>query len=113
MALKIRLRPQGRTNHPFYRLVVAEATTRRNGKYVESVGWYDPFIEDVSKGINIKEERLQHWLDQGAQLSEKAEALVGRSVPKIIEGLRQKEAAKKAKARAKRKAAREKAASSK
>ena len=43
MALKIRLRQQGRNNRPFYRLVVTDARSPRDGKYVEALGWYNPF----------------------------------------------------------------------
>ncbi len=43
MALKIRLRQQGRNNRPFYRLVVTDVRSPRDGKYVEMLGWYNPF----------------------------------------------------------------------
>ncbi len=106
MALKIRMRPQGRTNRPFYRLVVTEVTTRRDGAYLEALGWYDPITADQTKSYELNEERLQYWLDQGAQLSERVEALVARGAPKVIEALRAKTAAHQAKERDKRKARR-------
>ena len=70
MALKIRLRQQGRTNRPFYRIVVADARTRRDGKYVESLGWYNPFEADESKNFALDADRVQYWLNTGAELSE-------------------------------------------
>lgn len=109
MALKIRLRPQGRTNRPFYRLVVTEVTTRRDGKYLENLGWYDPLVTDEDKSYLLKEDRLHHWLNQGAQFSEKVEALMARGAPKVLEAQRLKVAAHQAKERDKRKARKAKA----
>ncbi len=103
MALKIRLRQQGRTNHACYRLVVTDSRTRRDGRYVEVLGWYDPHIAEEEKSLSIKEDRIQFWIDQGAQMTEKAEALVARSAPKIIKECKEKEELKKAKLRAKKK----------
>ncbi len=71
MALKIRLRRQGRTNRPFYRLVVAEGASRRDGKYLEALGWYDPLQEEGPLNLQLKPERIEHWLGQGAILSGK------------------------------------------
>lgn len=104
MALKIRLRPQGRTNRPFYRLVVTEVTTRRDGKYLEALGWYDPLVKEEDKSYTLQEDRLHYWLEQGAQLTEKVEALIARGAPKVLEALRQKADAHQAKEREKRKA---------
>ena len=47
MALKIRLRQQGRKNRPFYRLVLTDSRTPRDGKYVEALGWYNPIEKDA------------------------------------------------------------------
>ncbi len=83
MALVIRLRQQGRRNHLTYRLVVADARSPRDGKYVEMLGWYDPHLES-SKNFHATEERVEHWLGLGAQLSDKAEALLKRALPGTI-----------------------------
>lgn len=109
MGLKIRLRQQGRNNRPSYRLVVTEVTSKRDGKYVEALGWYDPFIADDAQNALLKEERIQHWLDQGAQLTESAKSLVARNAPTVLRQYREKALAHKAKACAKRKACRQKA----
>jgi small subunit ribosomal protein S16 len=109
MALKIRLRQQGRNNRPSYRLVVTQVTAKRDGKYVEAIGWYDPFIADAAAGITLKQDRLQHWLTMGAQLSESAEALIARSAPTVLKQYKTHVLAQQAKACAKRRARRQKA----
>lgn len=108
MALKIRLRQQGRNNRPSYRLVVTKAQAKRDGQYVESLGWYDPFAAD-DKSVALKEARLQHWLDVGAQLSERAEALVARTSPTLLKNHQQRVLAGKEKERTKRRTLRKKA----
>ncbi len=110
MGLKIRLRKQGRTNRPFFRLVLAESSTKRDGKYVETLGWYNPIEEEEDKNFSINAERIQHWIDQGAELSESAKSLVNRGAPGIIRKQTEKVVAHKAKMAAKRRA-RNKAAS--
>ncbi len=104
MALKIRLRKQGRTNRPFFRMVVADCRNPRDGQYVESLGWYDPLESDSEKGLNIAADRIQHWLNQGAVLTESAEALICRAAPQVIKGLREKERLQRLSQAAKRKA---------
>jgi small subunit ribosomal protein S16 len=104
MALKIRLRQQGRTNRAFYRLVVTDSRSPRDGKYVEALGWYNPVEEADDKKLAIKTDRIQHWLNVGAQLTENAENLIRKSAPEIIQGQVEKERAHRAKIAAKRKA---------
>lgn len=104
MALKIRMRMQGRTNRPFFRLVVTNSRAPRDGKYVEALGWYNPFESDVQKGLVVNTERVQHWLNVGAQLAEGTEALIARVAPELIRYKTQKTVAHRAKMAAKRKA---------
>lgn len=104
MALKIRLRRQGRTNRPFFRFVVAEVTARRDGKYLEAVGWYDPLVKEAQQGIHLDEQRIQHWLERGAQFAEGAGAIVARCSPEFVQAYRQKRLAHRARLCAKRKA---------
>ncbi len=104
MALKIRLRQQGRNNRPFYRLVLADARAPRDGKYIELLGWYNPFEAEVAKGVAMNGERIQHWINQGAEISERAEALVAKVVPSIIRDKTAKEVALRAREATKRKA---------
>lgn len=106
MALKIRLRQQGRNNRPFYRLVLADVRTKRDGKYIEALGWYNPFSENVDNGVSIDAERVKHWIDHGAILSESAESLLSKVAPQVVQFKREKVLAKKAKIAEQRKNAR-------
>lgn len=108
MALKIRLRQQGRTNLAFYRLVVTDSRSPRDGKYVEALGWYNPIIAEDAKKFAVNEERVKHWLNVGAQLSDNVENLLRKSSPQIVKGVVEKKQAQKARVVAKRKAARKK-----
>ncbi len=83
MALKIRLRQQGRRNHAVYRLVLSEARFPRDGKYIEQLGWYDPHNKENTTHIN--DERVMHWLEKGAILTEKAAHLVKQAAPEVME----------------------------
>lgn len=107
MALKIRLRQQGRKNALCYRLVVTDSRNPRDGKYVESLGYYQP-QQNEDRIVQINSERLQHWLSVGAQLTEKANALVKKNSPEVYswytKRLEDKKLAQKAKAKAKKKA---------
>lgn len=104
MALKIRLRQQGRTNRPFYRVVVADSRSPRDGKYVEAVGWYNPFEAELDKNLSLQTDRIQHWLGLGAQLTESVEALIFKVAPHVVREQTQKQVAHRAKAATKRKA---------
>ena len=68
MAVKIRLKRMGKIRQQFYRIVVADARTRRDGRVIEEIGKYHP-KEDPSI-IEVDSERAQHWLSVGAQPSE-------------------------------------------
>ena len=101
MALKIRLRQQGRTNRQTYRLVVTDVRNPRDGKYLEMLGWYSPFSED-EKQHHVDAERVQHWLSQGAALSPNVESLLMRISPEIVRNLRAKKQTLRVKKAAKR-----------
>lgn len=95
MALKIRLRQQGRTNRQTYRLVVANSRSPRDGKYVEMVGWYNPFQDQNNVSVNA--ERVDYWISQGAQISEQVEAILSREAPAVLKALKQKRHQKRSK----------------
>ncbi len=97
MSLRIRLRKQGKTNRPFYRLVLADVHSPRDGKYSELLGWYNPFEEDEEKHACVHADRVEHWLENGAQMSDKAEALIRRIAPAVVKKFREKECAKRLK----------------
>jgi small subunit ribosomal protein S16 len=68
MALKIRLTRQGAKKRPFYRVVVAEASSPRDGRYIERLGTYNPMLpKDHEDRLRLFKDRIQHWLDHGAQ----------------------------------------------
>jgi len=108
MALKIRLRQQGRKNRLVYRLVLSDSRSPRDGKYIEVLGWYNPHETEAEKNLNVQGERVKHWLDLGAVLSEKAEFLVKKGAPEVIQSFQQKKLEARAKVCAKKKAARKK-----
>ncbi len=94
MALVIRLRQQGRNNRKCFRLVVADERSPRDGKYVEKLGWYDPFMKkDVNYVVDAV--RVQYWLSKGAQISERAKVLVSKVAPDVVHALNQKKPKKK------------------
>ncbi|WP_284452494.1 30S ribosomal protein S16 [Parachlamydia acanthamoebae] len=103
MALKIRLRQQGRTNRPFYRVVVTDCCAPRDGRYLEDLGWYNPGEAEADKNLLIRADRVQHWLNLGAQLTEKTESLVAQAAPSILREQTEKKLALRAKEAAKRK----------
>jgi len=104
MALKIRLRQQGQINRPFYRIVVTDCRTPRDGKYLEALGWYNPFETEMDKSLHMDAARIQHWLGLGAQLTESAESLVNKAAPSVIRWLTDKRLANLTKLREKAKA---------
>ena len=69
MAVRIRLQRMGRRHQPFYRIGVCDARTPRDGRMIENVGYYDPLAKEDEKQVVLKEERIRHWLSQGAQPS--------------------------------------------
>ncbi len=78
MALKIRLWQQGCANKTSYRVVVADSRSPRDGKYVEALGWYRPA---AAQKWMIREDRVQHWLSVGAQMTPTVAAVTKRATP--------------------------------
>ena len=77
MAVRIRLKRMGAKKRPFYRLVVADARTARNGAYIDDVGLYDP-IADPTK-IEVDGDKARKWLAQGAQPSDAARRILAKA----------------------------------
>ncbi len=67
MALKIRLARAGTKKRPFYHIVIADARSPRDGRFIEKIGTYDPKLADDNARVNLVSERAQHWLSVGAQ----------------------------------------------
>ena len=68
MAVKIRLRRMGQKKAPFYRIVVADSRSPRDGRCIEEIGTYDPITEPST--FKIDEEKAKKWLETGAQPTE-------------------------------------------
>ena len=77
MATKIRLKRIGRRNRPFYRMVAMDSRNRRDGAAIEELGWYNPI--DSNHSYDLKDERILHWLGEGAQPTDAAKKLLRRA----------------------------------
>lgn len=78
MALKIRLQRHGTSHRPFYRMVVTEANARRDGRFVEVLGTYEPQASRVEDEINLKLDRIDYWKSVGAKATDTAASLIRR-----------------------------------
>jgi small subunit ribosomal protein S16 len=67
MSLKIRLARAGAKKRPYYRIVVADSKSPRDGRYIEKIGTYDPLLPKGSERVKLVEDRVKHWLGVGAQ----------------------------------------------
>ena len=67
MSLRIRLQRCGSKNNPAYRIVVAEASQRRDGRFVEKLGSYNPIASESSSRLKMDVERADYWVSKGAQ----------------------------------------------
>jgi small subunit ribosomal protein S16 len=77
VAVRIRLRRIGKRKQPQYRLIVADSRAPRDGRFIETIGQYNPRVEPPL--IRVDEERALHWLRSGAQPSDTARSLLGKS----------------------------------
>ncbi|HTG53744.1 MAG TPA: 30S ribosomal protein S16 [Gemmatimonadaceae bacterium] len=75
--VRIRLRRVGRKKTPLYRIVVADSRSPRDGRFIETIGQYDP--RKTEGGLNIETDRANHWLDVGAQPSDTVRSLLRRA----------------------------------
>lgn len=75
--VKIRLKRLGAHKKPFYRIVVADQRTARNGKFIEELGYYDPMVEPPV--IKINAEKAKDWMAKGAQPSDTVRALLKKA----------------------------------
>jgi small subunit ribosomal protein S16 len=79
MAVKLRLKRMGRSNHPFFRLNAIDARSPRDGRVIEELGYYDPRSKDQAKQFVAQIDRCKHWLDNGAIPSETVSSLLKKS----------------------------------
>lgn len=74
--VKIRLTRGGAKKRPFYHIVVTDHRNKRDGRAIERVGYYNPIAQGTEKRVQLDNERVQHWVGQGAQLTDKVRMLV-------------------------------------
>ncbi|MFQ5681881.1 MAG: 30S ribosomal protein S16 [Candidatus Binatia bacterium] len=74
MSVKIRLSRHGAKKRPFYRIVVSDSHSPRDGRYIEQVGTYDP--RAISGGIKLDQDKVSHWLKQGAKPTQTVSELI-------------------------------------
>ena len=80
MVVRIRLARFGRKHRPFYRIVVADARSPRDGRHLERVGTYDPLPgKDGIKEVRLRADRIRYWMACGAQPTSKVAWLLGKA----------------------------------
>jgi small subunit ribosomal protein S16 len=77
MAVKIRLQRHGSKKRPFYRLVAADSRNKRDGRYLEIIGTYNPTTEPAT--VKIDEEKARKWLNEGAQTTDTVKNLFSKA----------------------------------
>ncbi|MCI0666528.1 MAG: 30S ribosomal protein S16, partial [Methylococcaceae bacterium] len=75
----IRLSRGGAKKRPFYHLVVADSRSRRDGRYIERVGFFNPIAKGGEERLRLNDERIEYWRSQGAQLTERVASLIKQS----------------------------------
>ena len=98
--VKIRLSRGGAKKRPFYHVVVADERNKRDGRYIERVGFFNPVARGAEKTLQINVERIDYWIGQGAQPSDRVAALLKQNAKAPVEEVAapapKKEAAKPA-----------------
>ena len=77
MAVSIRLRREGAKNRPYYKVVVADSRSPRDGKFIELIGTYDPKKTDHNSTLKL--DRIEHWISKGAQPSDTVRSLIKKN----------------------------------
>ncbi|MFN2476000.1 MAG: 30S ribosomal protein S16 [Chthoniobacterales bacterium] len=77
MSVSIRLRREGTTNSPYYKVVVADSRSPRDGKFIEIIGTYDP--KKQGHNSTLKLDRIDHWISKGAQASDTVRSLIKKN----------------------------------
>lgn len=98
--VRLRLQRLGRTNRSFFRISAMDKRSRRDGPFIEQIGWYDPEASEDAKKVGLNEERAKYWLSKGAQPSDTVRDILARrnlidKGPWEAERARQREVLKK------------------
>ena len=75
----IRLSRGGAKNRPFYNVVVADSRCRRDGRFIERVGFYNPVASEGTEALRLDQDRISYWTSNGAQLSDTVARLVKKN----------------------------------
>ncbi len=91
MSVQIRLSRLGRKKLPFYRLVAADKSARRDGRFLEILGTFNPLIAadspEASKAVSVKEDRFKYWIGVGAQCSDTVSQIIEKQFPGYLSGI--------------------------
>ncbi len=79
MATRIRLMRMGKKHRPFYRIVVADSRAKRDGKYIDLIGWYNPMANNEEEIFHVDVEKAVDWLLKGAQATETARSILRKA----------------------------------
>lgn len=98
MAVVLRLARHGQKKRPTYRIVAADRQARRDGRFIEILGTYNPVVEPAA--VTLKEDRIRHWVGEGAKQSALVRSLIKKNIPGLVE---EKETLQREKIQARRK----------
>ena len=82
MAVSIRLRREGSKNRPYYRIVVADSRSPRDGKFIEIIGTYDPKLTGQNSSFSV--ERAEYWISKGARPSDTVRSLIKKQKKTVL-----------------------------
>ena len=102
MGVTIRLTRQGRKKLPFYRIVAADKSMKRDGRFLEQLGTVDPLTDPVT--VKMKEDRVKYWISVGAYPSDTVGQLIEKQIPGYFSAIQKKRREQVVAARKKRKA---------
>lgn len=94
IVVKIRMSRLGRPHRPFYRISAVDSRVKRDGKVIETLGWYDPMAS--GQQIELKADRIKHWLSVGAQPSDTVKDLLAKNGLVDMESRKKEHAARAA-----------------
>lgn len=80
----IRLARGGAKKRPFYHIVVADRRSPRDGRYIERIGYFNPIAQGQAKELELDLARVEHWIKQGAQPSERVESLIKQAKKTLV-----------------------------
>ena len=80
----IRLARGGAKKRPFFHIVVADSRNRRDGRFIERVGFYNPIAGESEEALRVAFDRIEHWRHQGAKLSDTVAGLVKKAAGKAV-----------------------------